>query len=354
MRRHLASICAVLGTAVATLGLCAGAAAAISTGTMTAPSLAPAPAGQAAKKPPRPGRPKRKPTPGVHVHLFAFDAFFAARQTLTVPERALHITGVVSPYAPGQAVVVKAYLGHELISSHTLSVRPSRDRRDGRFIARVRAPRPGLLHVTVIHVATPRMPAFTATRTIASLRPHASPGDRGAFVALIQSQLAQLHFYIPQTGVYDLQTGLAIDAYHRLLHHGTSQALDGLTISELLDERGAFAVRYPQDGRHVEADLGSQVLALIVGSKVQALYPISSGKPSTPTILGRFHVYLREPGYNSEGMYYSDYFIRGYAIHGYDPAPDYAASHGCLRLPISDAISVWNWLSIGVGVDVYQ
>ena len=39
--------------------------------------------------------------------------------------------------------------------------------------------------------------------------------------------------------------------------------------------------------------------------------------------------------------------------HGYDPAPDYPASHGCMRLPISDAITVFNWLALGDWVDVY-
>ena len=52
-------------------------------------------------------------------------------------------------------------------------------------------------------------------------------------------------------------------------------------------------------------------------------------------------------------MYYSDFFIGGYAIHGYDPAPDYPASHGCMRLPIADAISAFGWLALGDWVDVY-
>ena len=55
--------------------------------------------------------------------------------------------------------------------------------------------------------------------------------------------------------------------------------------------------------------------------------------------------------YDGDGLL--DFFIGGYAIHGYDPAPDYPASHGCMRLPIVDAISVYNWLQIGNGVDTY-
>ena len=37
----------------------------------------------------------------------------------------------------------------------------------------------------------------------------------------------------------------------------------------------------------------------------------------------------------------SNYFIRGYAIHGYAEVPTYAASHGCLRVPIPDAPAIY-------------
>ena len=121
--------------------------------------------------------------------------------------------------------------------------------------------------------------------------------------------------------------------------------MDSRTISFLLDGYGAFPVHFPSHGNHAEGDLSLQLLALIYGSHVLAIYPISSGKPSTPTILGNFHVYSRVPGYLPDGMYFSNFFISGYAIHGYDPAPDYPASHGCMRLPIVDAISVYNWLA---------
>jgi lipoprotein-anchoring transpeptidase ErfK/SrfK len=64
-------------------------------------------------------------------------------------------------------------------------------------------------------------------------------------------------------------------------------------------------------------------------------------------------VYRRTPGYLSDGMYYSNFFYTGYAIHGYDPSPTYPASHGCLRLPIDEAIDVYNWIVLGTRVDVY-
>ena len=207
--------------------------------------------------------------------------------------------------------------------------------------------------VQVGHTAERRSRRLAPHRSFAALDPNASFGSRGLFVDLIQQRLAALHFYIPQTGVFDDGTGLALDAYHRLLHWGTYQTLDGRTISYLLDGFGQFKVRFPSNGRHAEGNLSLQLLALIDGSKVVAIYPISSGKPSTPTILGNFRVYSKVPGYLPDGMYFSNFFISGYAIHGYNPAPDYPASHGCMRVPIVDAISIYNWLAVGNWVDTY-
>jgi lipoprotein-anchoring transpeptidase ErfK/SrfK len=49
----------------------------------------------------------------------------------------------------------------------------------------------------------------------------------------------------------------------------------------------------------------------------------------------------------------SNYFIRGYAIHGYVSVPPYNASHGCLRVPIPDAPAIYAWVHMGTPVDVY-
>jgi hypothetical protein len=211
----------------------------------------------------------------------------------------------------------------------------------------------GRVEVRADHQGNSTLRAFRATQSFAALNSAVGFGATGRFVELLQQRLAALHFYIPQTGVYDAGTGWALDAYHRLLHWGTYQTLDHRTVTWLLNGWGAFQVRYPHDGRHAEGNLGLQLLALIDHGAVRAIYPISSGKPSTPTVLGRFRVYRKSPGYLPDGMYFSSFFHTGYAIHGYNPAPDYPASHGCMRVPIADAISIYDWLGIGDGVDVY-
>ena len=157
-----------------------------------------------------------------------------------------------------------------------------------------------------------------------------------------------MNYVVPRTGVYDAGTGRAVMAWRKVA--GLSRTYDRhrRTSSPACSQgRGKFKVRHPGDGRHVEARLNSQVLALIDKGKVQRIYHTSSGAPATPTVRGKFRVYLKTPGTNAKGMVDSSYFIRGYAIHGYASVPPYNASHGCLRVPVPNARAIYDWLRIG-------
>jgi hypothetical protein len=281
------------------------------------------------------------------------DAFQVDHELVTVPKRVVHIHGVVRPYVAGQWVLVRASVDGKQFKTDHLQIRPAPGAKTGEFTEVLSSPKAGVVTVQVGHTRNAQLGGLLGSRRFTALDENVGFGAHGLFVSLIQQRLAALHFYIPQTGVYDTGTGLAIDAYHRLMRWGTYQTLDGRTISYLLDGFGQFKLHFPGNGRHAEGDLTLQLLALADGKNVVAIYPISSGKPSTPTILGNFRVYSRVPGYLPDGMYYSNFFFSGYAIHGYNPAPDYPASHGCMRLPIVDAISAFNWLGIGDWVDVY-
>ena len=280
-------------------------------------------------------------------------AFTVSHQAVSVSGRSVQFRGVVRPYAPGQHTTIRVYLGHKLIKVETLRIKRSPGGTYGYFGDRVVSPSTGPVTIIALHSKTAELGSFRIWRGYTALSDAVGFGSTGRFVVLLQQRLAALHFYIPQTGVFDQGTGLALDAYHRLLTWGTYQTLDSRTVTWLLNGWGEFKIRYPHDGKHAEGNLSDQLLALIDHGKVQSIYPISSGKPSTPTILGRFHVYRKQPGYLPDGMYYSAFFIGGYAIHGYNPAPDYPASHGCMRVPIVDATSIYNWIGMGDGVDTY-
>jgi hypothetical protein len=297
--------------------------------------------------------PAPAPAAGGSLRLYLRGVFFVNGHAVTIPRRTLHIEGVVRPYVAGQSVTLRALLGHRLFATRTLTISPSRNGNYGSFSAALSSPRTGSVSVQVTHAGTSALGVLHASRSFAALEERVGFGSIGRFVQLVQQRLAALHVYVPRTGAYDQGTGLALDAYHRLLGWGTYQGIDGRTIRYLLNGWGAFRVRYPHHGRHAEGDLGKQLVALIDGGRVDLIFPLSSGKPSTPTVLGDFHVYRRVPGYLPDGMYDSSFFVGGYAIHGYDPAPDYPASHGCIRLPITDAVTAYNWLNFGDWVDVY-
>jgi hypothetical protein len=182
---------------------------------------------------------------------------------------------------------------------------------------------------------------------VSIVRAYAGPGSKGPAVRYLQDRLARLHYVTSRSGVYDAATGRAIMAWRKVAGYSRTYVATADVFAGMLNGRGVFKVRHPQDGRHVEARLNQQVLALINGSKVERIYHTSSGAPATPTVRGKFRVYLKTPGVNAKGMIDSNYFIRGYAIHGYASVPPYNASHGCLRLPAPNARSVYDWLRIG-------
>ena len=96
------------------------------------------------------------------------------------------------------------------------------------------------------HKATAQLKGFGKVIGITSMSPTPSYGSTGLFVDLVQQKLAALHIYIPQTGVWDSGTELAVNAYHRLLNRGYSTVLDPATLNDLLAGKGSFTGPLPQ------------------------------------------------------------------------------------------------------------
>ena len=71
------------------------------------------------------------------------------------------------------------------------------------------------------------------------------------------------------------------------------------------------------------------------------------------TPLGTWHVYRKVGGFDWV-LYYPSYFLRGFAVHGYPDVPPYPASHGCARIPMWIAQTVYAQIGYGSTVYVYQ
>ena len=269
--------------------------------------------------------------------------------------RRMAVRGVVVPYVAGQRVKVSVYREGRKVEVKTASVLAARNG-SGKFELSYTSAGVGLVQVRAVHYATPQQALFTGrSTTVRVTGTNLSGGAQGFSVRVLQSELNALHYVVPLSGVFDEGTGHAVIAYRKIAGLERVPSTNARVFDLLGRGAGNFHVRYRRDGRHVEADLTRQVLAEIEpGGHVRSIYTMSSGKPSTPTVIGHFLVYSKTPGVNSEGMVDSNYFIRGYAIHGYPEVPTFAASHGCLRVPIPDAASIFGWVQTGTPVDVYN
>lgn len=320
--------------------------------TLAALALSAAPPGSALGEPP-PQTPVA-PTPVAGSMKLALQRV-GGRPLFALAGGRVVVRGIVLPYVAGQAVKLSFYRDGRRIAVRRVGVSPVGNGA-GQFHVGFSSAGAGLAQVRAAHYATPQQAAFAArTPGFHFVNPGLGPGSRGASVRVLQAELAALHYAVPLGGVLDEGTGQALIAYRKMT--GLARVpYAGRRVFELLRRgAGAFHVRYPHDGRHVEADLTRQVLAEVEPrGRVRRIYTMSSGKPSTPTVIGRFRVYRKEPGVNGEQMVDSNYFIRGYAIHGYPEVPTYAASHGCLRVPIPDAPSIYAWVREGTPVDVYD
>jgi hypothetical protein len=157
-----------------------------------------------------------------------------------------------------------------------------------------------------------------------------------------------------QTGYYGPGTARAVLAFRKVNRMPRIGYASPLVFRKVFERRGTFRLKYPRAGKHVEADISRQVLVLARNGKPQRIYHTSSGKASTPTVLGSFRFYRKDAGTNGVGMVHSNYFIGGYAIHGYHSVPTYPASHGCLRVPIPSAWNIYTWIDLGDRIFVYR
>jgi hypothetical protein len=145
-------------------------------------------------------------------------------------------------------------------------------------------------------------------------------------------------------------------AYRKVNSMPRNFALNKAIFLRVARGAGRFVPRYGATGRNrVEADLSRQVYALIdAKGKVFKTIPTSSGKPSTPSDIGRFRFWLKRPGTNAKGMVNSVFYNGGEALHGYPDVPTYPASGGCMRTPTTYSFAIMRWVKLGDRMDVYR
>jgi hypothetical protein len=263
------------------------------------------------------------------------------------------VAGTVEPFAPGQRVEVTFYLNGRRLLTRRVSVGQGKGG-VGTFKASI------VLREDGRYAASAHLPAAPGLRGDATVRkswrvsfPSLHQGRCGRVVKGFKKAMAKMGYVSGGGRCFDGRTGREVLAYRKVNGLSRNEHAGAGVVKRVFGGKGGYHVRHPDAGEHAEVPLSKQVLVLARGDRPFAIYPVSTGKPSTPTVTGEYSFYRREPGYNPEGMYYSFYWHNGYAVHGYAEVPDYAASHGCIRTYIADQPRIYYQLKYGEPIFVF-
>jgi L,D-transpeptidase-like protein len=263
------------------------------------------------------------------------------------------VSGTITPFVADQHVEVTFYLnGHKLLARQA-AVQPGKGGA-GSFSASIIVREDGKYAAAAKHAATATLGGDSTVRKSWGVSfPALHAGQCSKVVGGFKQAMAKLGYNAGGGKCFDGRTGREVLAYRKVNGQARTERAGKGLVKNVFGGRGGYHVKYPNAGEHAEVPLDKQVLVLTKGDKPFAIYPVSTGKPSTPTVTGHYTFYRQEPGYNSEGMYYSFYWHNGYAVHGYHEVPTYAASHGCVRTFIADQPRIYEQLHFGESIFVF-
>ena len=169
-----------------------------------------------------------------------------------------------------------------------------------------------------------------------------------------ESELRRQGYHVPHVdGNTDRFSVFAIFAFEKVARLGAYGSFGNTEWQRML-RNPRMKVRRPDlPAKHLEINIGRQLILLVEKGKVRHVIHTSTGKPSTPMVRGTFTVYEKRPYRQSNGMYKSIFFYGGYAIHGYPSIPTYPASHGCGRTYDGNMDFIYPKIDLGERVATY-
>ncbi|MBN2115694.1 MAG: L,D-transpeptidase family protein [Anaerolineales bacterium] len=114
--------------------------------------------------------------------------------------------------------------------------------------------------------------------------------------------------------------------------------------------------------RWIDVDLSNQMVYAYEGDVVVNSFVVSTGTWMTPTVTGKYKIYVKirsgsmhGPGYFLPDVPYIMYFHKGYGLHGTYWHNNFGTpmSHGCVNLRTDEAGWLFNWASVGTVVNVH-
>ena len=125
-------------------------------------------------------------------------------------------------------------------------------------------------------------------------------------------------------------------------------------------------------GKWIDVNVTQQVLTAYEGDKPVHVMVISSGRPEYPTPQGLFTILRRVPSatmdsssvpwvrdsYRLDNVLYTQYFTElGAALHlawwKREDSFGIPTSHGCIGMPLKEALWLWNWAEVGTPLHIH-
>ena len=191
--------------------------------------------------------------------------------------QAWQVRVVLKPFVSGQTAVVRFYRNGRRVKAAQPPLVPSPTGKSAYAVLPFTSGRPGRVVVRATHFATPQVATLKAKGVgVSVVRPSARPGARGPVVRLLQARLAQRGYVVGRRGLYDARTARAVLAFRKVTGMRRTNVASADVFAKLARGAGRFRVRFPSHGKHVEADLSRQVIALIRNGRAERIYPASS------------------------------------------------------------------------------
>jgi L,D-transpeptidase-like protein/putative peptidoglycan binding protein len=234
------------------------------------------------------------------------------------------------------------------LAGETRQVRPAAD---GRFRVVLPALMPGRVRWSLALAPATGYEAIRRSRALMVRGVRLGIGSRGRAVRALEARLGELRHALRRVdGVYGYDTYEAVLAFQKV--HGMARTGRVGTVVWGRLRRASVPRAFSPRGNHIEVSKTKQVMYEVRGGKVVRVVHVSTGATGN-TPVGRWRVYRLGPGGSLSHMYYSLYFLRGFAIHGYHSVPPYPASHGCVRTPLWFAPGFYGrWGRVGTQVIV--
>jgi hypothetical protein len=279
----------------------------------------------------------------------------AVRATVSVRLAPVHLfdevsaRGRVQPVVIGGRALVTLSVGREVVATDHARIGAG-----GGFSAVFPVEYPGTYRARATFSDADHLPGGAVSAARTTPLPSLHDGSKGLFVELLERRLVALHYRLESVDRdYDARTADAVVAFRKVQGMSRVFTVDAVVWRALADPVVPRA-RSRGDGFHIEIDQTRQVLYTVQDGDVTNILHISSGKPSTPTRDGSFHVARKIAGFSPNHLYYPSYFDGNRALHGWTDVPTYAASHGCVRIPYWNAKFIYGLAKIGTPVLVYH